>query len=59
MSVFNKVIYYGFIFHEQMKVMHQDMQVMAIKMRNVVPRGAKCNDNIKNSQPPLPRFVLD
>lgn len=50
MSVFNKMIHCGFIFHKQMKVMHQDMQVMVIKMRNIVPKGAKCNDNIKNSE---------
>lgn len=50
MSVFNKMIHCGFIFHEKINVMHQDMKVMVIAMWNIVPKGTKRNDNIKNSE---------
>lgn len=44
------MVHCGFIFQKEMKVIHQDIKVMVIKMKNIVPKGAKCNDNTKNSE---------
>jgi len=38
---------HGFVFHKQMKVIYQDIKGMMI---NIVPKGTKCNDNIKKKK---------
>lgn len=34
-------------------MMHQGMQVMVIKMKSIVPKGEKYNDNIKKYEKKL------
>lgn len=58
MSVFNRMVHCGFIFQKEMKVIHQDIKVLVIKMKNIVPKGAKCNDNTKNSEKKKIHFGL-